>query len=179
MNYASATWCPCGRPSVAQGPSHARSVVSDPEAAVRAEQDDAAMTLEARMEIGDGVLGGLFRSQLRHPVDRPFAQHQLHDGLAPSGKRHGRAPVVGVAPTPNDRRIPDPSGGFVQSPSGGGGGGQVAVSVQRNRAHGVMRVGRHHRRRWTSGMPALARALAASRRCRSRSMHQLGVVDQG
>ena len=63
------------------------------------------MSLEARIEISDGVLGSLFRPQLRHPVDRPLAQHQLHDGFTPPGQRRGRAAIVSIAAATDEGRV--------------------------------------------------------------------------
>src|ERR1700679_1469800 len=91
--------------AVADRQSHTWCIVRDPVAPVGTEQDDPAMALETSIEIGDGVFSGLLRPQLRYPVDRPLAQHQLHDGLAPAGQRGSRAAVVGVAPTADDRRV--------------------------------------------------------------------------
>ena len=176
MNYISATGAADGL-LFAQGPSHARSIVSDAKAAVGTKQDDAAMALETRVEIRDGVLGGLFRPPQRRPVDSPFAQHQLHDRFAPSGKRRGRTAVVGVAAAADQGRVAYPAGGFVQSPAGGSGGGQVAGGVQGHRAHGVMRKRWGSPARWSGSRPC-ARACAACRRCRSRSSTRLAVIDQ-
>ena len=134
------------------------------------------MALEAGIEICDGILGRLLRSELRHPVDRPFGQHQFHDGLAPASKRGGCAAVVGVAAAANDRRVADSPRCLVQGAPGGGGCGQVPGRIQRHRAHGVVGVGR----------PAvegrIGNARAGPRLGRPKALpfpieHQLGVID--
>ena len=75
-------------------------------------------------------------------VDGPFAQDQLHDGLAPAGERDGGAVVVGIAAAADQRGVADAAGSFVERASGGGGGGEVAVRVEGDGADGVVRVER-------------------------------------
>ncbi len=49
---------PCGR---GEAPGHAWGVVGQADAAVGAEEDDAAVAAEPVVEVGDGVGGGLLR----------------------------------------------------------------------------------------------------------------------
>src|ERR1700735_4890918 len=70
----------------ADAPGHARRVVREAVAPIRAEQDDATVTAEAAEEIGDCGFGGNVRSVAgKDTVDSPLAENQLHDGFAPSG----------------------------------------------------------------------------------------------
>ena len=48
----------CSAAGRGQPPGHAGGVVGDAEAAVGAEQDDAAVAAEAVVQIGDGACGG-------------------------------------------------------------------------------------------------------------------------
>ncbi len=48
--------------SGAHRPGHSWSVVGDPVAAIGTKQDHSAMTLEARVQVGNRILGGLFRA---------------------------------------------------------------------------------------------------------------------
>src|ERR1035438_5126881 len=73
-----------------QAPGHGGGVVGEAEAAVGAEEDDAAMAAEAVVEIGDGLLGGHFGGGAGgDTVGGPLAEDELHDGLAPAGKGDG------------------------------------------------------------------------------------------
>src|SRR5258708_7793034 len=76
----------------ADAPGHARRVVGQTVAAVRTEQDNAAVSAEAAEEIGDsGLRGALWSVAGEDAIDGPLAERQLHDGLAPPGERDGGA----------------------------------------------------------------------------------------
>ena len=117
-------------------------------------------------------------AQQGHAVDGPFAQHQLHDGLAPSGKGDGRTAVVRVAPTANDRGIADPSGVLFRVPPVEVAAARLpsassatAPTVSCEPAGSPVKV--------ESGIPALARRLGFLEALPFAIDHQLGIVDQG
>ncbi len=119
----------------------AGSVVGKAEAAIGAEQDDAAVSAEAVVEIGDGLAGGeLGMGAGGDAVGGPLAENQLHDGFAPSGERNGGGKIVGVAAAADERRIADAAGSLVEGAAGGSSGGKIAVDIESDRAHGVMRI---------------------------------------
>src|SRR6202012_2632056 len=79
----------------ADAPGHARCVVREAIAAVRAKQNDAAVAAEAAEKVGDRGLGGGFGCVAgEYPVDGPFAEDQLHDGFTPAGERDRGAEIV-------------------------------------------------------------------------------------
>ena len=79
-------------------PCHGRCVVGEAEAAVGAEEDDAAVSAEAVVEIADGFTGGdLGGSAGGNAIGGPFAEDELHDGFAPAGEGDSGSEVVGVA----------------------------------------------------------------------------------
>ena len=122
-------------------PGHAGGVVGEADLAVGAEEDDAAVAAEA----GDrGSRWRLWR-RLRggaggYAVDGPFAEDELHDGLAPAGEGDGGGEVVGVAAAADEGAVADAAGGFVEGATGGGAGGEVAVLVEGDGAYGVVGV---------------------------------------
>ena len=66
-------------------------------------------------KVGHGFTSGEFRcGSGGHAVDRPLAQHKLHDRLTPSRERHGRGKVIGVATAADQRRIAHPPRGLVE-----------------------------------------------------------------
>src|SRR5207245_2892313 len=84
-------------------PSHARSVVSDAEAAAGVEQNYTAVTGDAVLQVLHRLEGHpLRRVPGEHSVSGPFRQHQLHDRFAPAGGRGGGAFVIGIAATTNE-----------------------------------------------------------------------------
>ena len=108
-------------------------------AAVRAKQDDAAMAAEpAEADRRWRLRGGVGSIAGEDAIHGPLAKHQLHDGLAPSGKRDRGAEVVGVAAAADQRRIADASRRLVQRAAGGGGGGEIAAGVECDRADRVV-----------------------------------------
>jgi len=67
-------------------PGHARSVVRDADVSRRVEHDDAAMPVDALFQIIHRFLRGPLREiSRRDPVGSPLGEHELHDGLSPSG----------------------------------------------------------------------------------------------
>ena len=96
------------------------------------------MALQARVEIGDGILGSLLRTQQRDPVHGPFGQHQLHDRFAPASEGGGRTAVVGVAATADHGRVAYPAGRLVQRSPGGSSCRQIAGGVERDRADRIV-----------------------------------------
>lgn len=85
-------------------PGHARGVVGEAVAAVGRKQDDAAVSAEASMEIGDGVGSDLFWAAAgEDAVGGPLTEDQLHDGLSPPGEGDGGAGVVRVAAAADER----------------------------------------------------------------------------
>src|SRR5437899_2827060 len=88
------------------GPSHARRVVGNSEAATGVEQDHSAVAIDPTLE----VINGFHRGPLRgiagaHAISRPLRQYQFHDGFAPSGGRCGGRPIVRIAAATDQRRI--------------------------------------------------------------------------
>src|SRR5271165_6245096 len=107
----------------ADAPGHARGVVGEAVAAVGGEQDDAAVSAEAFVQVGDGFGSDLLRRPAQLDAIRgPLAQNQLHDGFAPAGERDGSALVVGIAAASDEGRVTDASGIFVERATGGGSG---------------------------------------------------------
>jgi hypothetical protein len=124
-----------------QAPGHAGSVVGEAEAAVGAEEDDAAVSAEAVVEVGDGFAGGDFRGGAGgDTVGGPFAEDELHDGFAPAGEGDGGGEVVGIAAATDEGGVADAAGSFVEGASGGGAGGEIAVAVEGDSADGVVGV---------------------------------------
>src|ERR1700761_8445819 len=124
---------------VADAPCHPRRVVCEAVAAVRAKQDDAAMAAESAEEIGDGGLGCSVGSIAgENEIHGPLAKHELHDGLAPAGKRDRGAEIVGIAAAADQRRITDAARRLVQRAASGGGGGEIAAGVERDRTDRVV-----------------------------------------
>jgi len=120
-------------------PGHGRSVVGEAEAAVGAEEDDAAVSAEAVVEVADGFAGGDFgRSAGGDAIGGPLAEDELHDGLAPAGKGDGGGEIVGVASATDEGGVADAAGSFVECSTGGGGGGEVAACVEGDGADGVV-----------------------------------------
>src|ERR1700761_1030400 len=123
----------------ADAPGHARRVVGQAVAAVRTEQDDAAVTTEAAEKIGDGGLRSVLGSvAAEDAIDGPLAEHQFHDGLAPPGERDGSAEIVCITAAANERGVANAAGGFVERATSGGGGGEIAASIERDRTDGVV-----------------------------------------
>src|ERR1035437_7552603 len=128
----------CGR---GDAPSHGGGVVGQAEASVGAEQDDAAVSAETVIEVGNGFMGGEFGGCAGgDAVGGPLAEDQLHDGFAPSGERDGGGEIVGVAAAADQRGVADTAGSFVERATGGGGGGEVAAGVESDGANGVVGV---------------------------------------
>ena len=120
-------------------PGHGGGVVGEAEAAVGAEEDDAAVSAKAVVEVGDGFAGGDFGSCAGgDAVGGPLAEDQFHDGLAPAGEGDGGGKIVGVAAATDEGRVADAAWGFVEGASGGGGGGEIAAGVEGDGAHGVV-----------------------------------------
>jgi len=72
--------------------------VRQSESSVGTEEDNAAATAEAAVEIRHGLAGGEFGSgSCGNAIYCPFAKHQFHNGFAPAGERHGGREVVCVA----------------------------------------------------------------------------------
>ena len=134
-------------------PGHGGGIVGEAEAAVGAEEDDAAVSAESVVEVGDGLAGRDFRGRAcSDAVGGPLAQYQFHDGFAPAGERNGGSEVVGITAAPDEGRVADATGGFVEGAAGGGGGGQIAACVEGNGTHGIVAfyVGG---RRWVLRLP--------------------------
>jgi hypothetical protein len=168
--------------------------VGEAEAAVGAEEDDAAVAAEAVVEVGDGFAGGDFWGGAGgYAVGGPLAEDQLHDGFAPAGEGDGGGEVVGVAAATDEGGVADAAGGFVEGASGGGGGGEVAVAVEGYGAYGVVavkiwRVGSSNPTnsgrdlRWTFGAPErrLVGRIGAPRSPRARDRgHPFAVAFEG
>jgi len=113
--------------------------VGQAEAAVGAKEDDAAVSTEAVVEVGDGFSGGDLRGgAVGDPVSGPLAQNQLHDGLAPSREGDRGGEIVGIAAAPDEGGVADTARGLVEGSAGGSGGGEVAVEVDGDGADGVV-----------------------------------------
>ena len=105
---------------------------------------DVPIRLVASVEPFLTVRDGLFGDPLRraaglNPVRRPLGKHQLHDRLPPPGGGGGGSEVVGVAATTDQGGITESSGSLIQCSARGGGGRDVAVMIEGNGAHCVMR----------------------------------------
>ena len=71
-------------------------------------------------------------------IDGPFAEDQLHDGLAPAGERDGGGEIVRIAAAADERGVADAAGSLVERAAGGGAGGEVAAGIERYGADGVV-----------------------------------------
>src|ERR1700728_1237536 len=79
-------------------PGNGWSIVGEAEAAIGAEQNDAAVPTESIVEVGDGFAGSDFRrSAGGYAIGSPFAKDEFHDGFAPPGERYSGGKSVGVA----------------------------------------------------------------------------------
>ena len=115
--------------------------MGESEGAVRGEEDDATVSAEAVVEIGDGLSGSdVGRGSGGDAVGGPFAEDELHDGFSPAGEGDGGREVVGIASAPDEGGVADTAGSFVEGAAGGGGCGKVAVDVEGDGADGVVRV---------------------------------------
>jgi len=82
------------------------------------------MSLEAAEEIGHRFGGDLLGGAAGHDAVRgPFAENELHDGLAPAGEGDGGCGVVRITTTTDEGRVADAAWIFIERASGGGGGG--------------------------------------------------------
>ena len=112
-------------------PSHGWCAVGEAEAAVGAEEDDASVAAEAVVEIGDCFAGGDFRCAAGgDAVGGPLAEHEFHDGLAPTGEGDSGGEVVSVAAAADEGGVAHAAGCFVECAACGGGCGKVAVGVE-------------------------------------------------
>ncbi len=115
--------------------------MGEAEAAVGAEEDDAAVPSKAVVEVGDGFASGDFRcGAVGDAVGGPFTQDELHDGLSPSGEGDGGGEVVGIASAPDERRVADAAWSLVEGASGRGGGREIALEVNGNCADRIVAV---------------------------------------
>ena len=122
-------------------PGHARGVVGDADAAVGAEEDDAAVAAEAGVEVVDGGSGGVLRGcSCGYAIDGPLAEDQLHDGFAPAGEGDGGGEVVCVAAATNEGAVSDAARGLAEGSASGGSGGDVAELVEGDGTDGVVGV---------------------------------------
>jgi hypothetical protein len=113
--------------------------VGEAEAAVGAEEDDAAVAAETVEEVGDGFAGGDFGGcACGDAVGGPLAEDQLHDGFAPAGERDGGGEIVGVTAATDEGGVADTAGSFVEGAAGGGGGGEIAAGIEGYGADGVV-----------------------------------------
>lgn len=120
-------------------PGHGGRVVGYAEAAVGAEEDDAAVAAEAFREVVDGFAGGDFRGAAGgDAVSGPFTEDELHDGLTPAGEGDGGGEIVGVAAATDEGGVADAAGRFIERAAGGRGGGQIAAGIESNSAHRVV-----------------------------------------
>lgn len=109
------------------------------ESSVRAEEDDAAATAETAVKIGHGFACGEFGSSaISDAIDSPFAEHELHDGLAPAREGDGCGEIIRVATAADERRVADAAGCFVKSASGGCAGSKVAANIESDCANCVV-----------------------------------------
>ena len=131
-------WRPAGG---GEAPGHGGGVVGEAEAAVGAEEDDAAVAAETVEKVGDGFAGGDFRGGSGgDAVGGPLAEDELHDGFAPAGEGDGGGEIVSVAAATDEGGVADAAGSLVEGATGGGGGGEVAADVEGDGADGVVGV---------------------------------------
>jgi hypothetical protein len=122
-----------------EAPGHAGGVVGEAETAVGSEEDYSAVSAEAVIEVRDGFAGGDFGGGAGgDAVGSPLAEDKLHDGFAPAGKRDGGGEIVCVAAATDEGGVADAAGGLVESATGGGAGGEIAVAVEGDCADGVV-----------------------------------------
>src|SRR5580700_2619443 len=87
-----------------QAPGHPRRVMRETDTAIRAEQNDASVASQSLEEIVDGGLCSDLRAGPgSDAIDCPFAQHELHNRLAPASERDSSREIVGVAAAPDQR----------------------------------------------------------------------------
>src|SRR5690349_18344637 len=87
-----------------EAPGHRWGVVGHAESSVGAEQDDAAVSAEAIVQIRHCLTRGeLRRAAGGYAIGGPLAEHQFHDGFAPASERHCSGHVVGIAAATNER----------------------------------------------------------------------------
>lgn len=77
--------------------------MGDAEAAIGAEEDDAAVAAETIGEIGNGIARSEFgRQSAGDAIDGPFAEDEFHDRFAPAGERDRGGEIVGIAPAADE-----------------------------------------------------------------------------
>src|SRR5579864_2894090 len=87
-------------------PGHPWSVVRDSEAAFGVEQDDPAVTVDARLQVVHGLLRDPFGQVAGgHAIAGPLGEDQFHDGLAPARQGGRSALVVRVTATTDQGRV--------------------------------------------------------------------------
>ena len=121
------------------GPCHAGSIVRDPKTSMGIDDDHAPVSIEPRMKIANGIAGRFVRRRAcGDAVRRPFRQHQLHDGFAPSGTGDGGGFIVGVTSAADQRGIAKAAGGLVQSSPSRSCRCNIARAVERDCADRVV-----------------------------------------
>jgi hypothetical protein len=69
-----------------------------------------------------------------------FGHHDFHNGLAETCGGHATGFSVGIATTPDERRIADAAGKLAAGPTGGSGRDEMAVLIESDRADGALLV---------------------------------------
>jgi hypothetical protein len=122
-----------------EAPDHCGSIVSQAEAPVGTEKDDASVAAETIEEVGDGFAGREFgRRSCGDSVGSPLAEDELHDGLSPAGEGDGGREIVSIAAAADERGVADPARRLVERASRRGAGGEIAVGIKGNGADGVV-----------------------------------------
>src|SRR5258708_13231307 len=79
-------------------PSHARSVMGNPETSLRIQQDDSPVAVEPLLQIVHRFLSDpLEQAAGFDAIRRPLREHHLHDSFAPPDGESRRAAIVAIA----------------------------------------------------------------------------------
>ena len=112
----------------------------DADVPFRVQHDDSAVAVQPLLQVVHRFLRGPLRQiSGGDPVRRPLRQHQLHDRFAPSRGGDGSTLIVRIASAANQRRVAQPSGSLVQSSAGRSRCRDVALTIESDRAYGIVR----------------------------------------
>src|SRR5580704_16497452 len=123
-------------------PGHARSIVGNPETSQSIEQNDSPVAIEPLLQIVHRFRRDpLGKAAGFDAIRRPLREHQLHDGLAPSGGGSGRAEIVGIAAAADQRRVAETARSFIERAPGRGRSRDIAVAIERDSSDRIVRDG--------------------------------------
>jgi len=105
----------------------------------RSSRNNSALAVEALVQVLNCRWRDLRRSNFGgYVIGGPLGEDQLHHRFAPSGGGSRGGLVVRIAAAANQRGVAHAPRSLVQRASGGSSRRDVAVAVERKRAHGVM-----------------------------------------